>query len=160
MGLDVHVFTSKKALRRLDCVLAPTNRKRGTQWDPLCGLFQMTIDGKPAVVEYEPDTDLRSTEQIPLLEEGGIEEFVHREVLPYAPSAWIVEPSIKIGYEIPFTGHFYKPDPMRSLEEIRADILEAEKETEGLLSEILGGTREGRTKTGSCQPNWPCRLDW
>ena len=47
--------------------------------------------------------------------------------------------SIKIGYEISFTRHFYKPQPMRSLEDIRADILALEKETEGLLSEIIGG---------------------
>ena len=56
--------------------------------DALRGLYPATIDGKPAVVEYEPDTNLRDTEQIPLLEEGGIESFIRREVLPYAPDAW------------------------------------------------------------------------
>ena len=56
--------------------------------DPLRGLFEATIDGKPCVVEYEPDSDLRDTEQVPLLEEGGIEAFIRREVLPYAPDAW------------------------------------------------------------------------
>ena len=91
-------------------------------------------------MEYEPDTDLRDTEQIPLQEEGGIEAFLKREVLPYASDAWYVESSVKIGYEISFTRHFYKPQPMRTLEEIRADILALEKETEGLLGEIVGGT--------------------
>ncbi len=42
---------------------------------------------RPAVVEYEPDTDLRDTEQVPLLKEGGVEAFLRREVLPYAPDA-------------------------------------------------------------------------
>ncbi|HDL86017.1 MAG TPA: SAM-dependent DNA methyltransferase, partial [Candidatus Acetothermia bacterium] len=113
--------------------------KQGTAADPLHGLFETTIDGKPAVVEYEPDTDLRDTEQIPLLEAGGIEAFLEREVLPHAPDAWYVESSVKIGYEISFTRYFYKPQPMRSLEEIRADILALEQETEGLLDEIIGG---------------------
>ena len=90
------------------------------------------------MVEYEPDTDLRDTEQIPLLEEGGIEAFLKREVLPYAADAWYAENSVKIGYEISFTRYFYKPQPMRALEEIRADILALEQETEGLLGEITG----------------------
>jgi len=116
--------------------------KKGTVPDPLRGLFETTIDGKPAVVEYEPDTDLRDTEQIPLLEGGGIEAFIKREVLPHAADAWYVESSVKIGYEINFTRYFYKPQPMRSLEEIRADILALEGETEGLLAQIIGGAKQ------------------
>ena len=88
-------------------------------------------------MEYAPDTKLRDTEQIPLLEQGGIEAFLRREVLPYATDAWYQANTVKIGYEIGFTRYFYKPNPMRTLEEIRADILALEKETEGLLSEIL-----------------------
>ena len=107
--------------------------------DPIRGLFPATIGGKEAVVEYEPDPDLRDTEQVPLLEEGGIEAFLRREVLLYAPDAWYSPDSAKIGYEISFTRHFYKPQPMRSLEEIRADIMELERETEGLLGAIVGG---------------------
>jgi type I restriction enzyme M protein len=95
--------------------------------------------GEGVVVEYEPDPELRDTEQIPLLEEGGIEAFIRREVLPYTPDAWIDESKTEIGYEISFTRHFYKPQPLRSLEEIRADILALEKETEGLLEQIIGG---------------------
>ncbi len=113
--------------------------KKGAQPDPLRGLFEVTIDGKQRVVEFEPDTELRDTEQIPLLEEGGIEAFLRREVLPHAPDAWYVAGSVKVGYEISFTRYFYKPQPMRTLEEIRADILALEKETEGLLDEIIGG---------------------
>ena len=113
--------------------------KRGTEPDPLRGLFAAMIDGRPTVVEYEPDTDLRDTEQIPLQEEGGVEPFLRREVLPYAADAWYQPDSVKIGYEISFTRYFYKPQPMRTLEKIRADILALEHETEGLLAEIVGG---------------------
>jgi type I restriction enzyme M protein len=112
--------------------------KQGAKADPLRGLFEVSIDGKPRVVEYEPDTDLRDTEQIPLTEDGGIEAFLEREVLPHAADAWYLADKVKIGYEISFTRHFYKPQPMRSLEEIRADILALEQETEGLLGEIVG----------------------
>jgi type I restriction enzyme M protein len=115
--------------------------KKGTAADPLRGLFETRIGGKPAVVEYEPDPDLRDTEQVPLLEEGGIDAFLRREVLPYAPDAWYVPDRVKVGYEISFTRYFYKPQPLRTLEEIRADILALEKDTEGLLSEIIGGGR-------------------
>ena len=112
--------------------------KRGMEADPLHGRFSANINGRPAMVEYEPDTDLRDTEQIPLQEEGGIEAFLRREVLPYAPDAWYDPASVKIGYEISFTRYFYKPQPLRTLEEIRADILALETETEGLLDEIVG----------------------
>ena len=112
--------------------------KRGTEADQLRGLFTTTINSRPTAVEYEPDTDLRDTEQIPLQEAGGIEAFLRREVLPYAPDAWYQPDSVKIGYEISFTRYFYKPQPMRTLDEIRTDILALEKETEGLLDEIIG----------------------
>lgn len=105
---------------------------------PLHGLFPRTIKGEEVVVEYEPDNDLRDTEQVPLLEDGGIDAFIKREVLPYVPDAWYVPDSIKIGYEISFTKVFYKPTPLRSLEEIKIDILAVEKEAEGLLDEVVG----------------------
>jgi len=114
--------------------------KKGTEADPLRGLFEIDIDGKPAVVEYEPNTDLRDTEQIPLQEEGGIEAFLKREVLPHAAGAWYLADKVKIGYEVSFTRYFYKPQPMRNLEDIRADILALEQETGGLLDEIIGET--------------------
>lgn len=114
--------------------------KKGVKADPLRGLFAATIDGKPAVVEYEPDTDLRDTEQVPLLEEGGIESFLRREVLPYAADAWYVPDSIKTGYEVNFTRYFYKPAPLRTLDEIRADILTLERESDGLLADIVGSS--------------------
>ncbi|MBN1167630.1 MAG: hypothetical protein JXA44_10960 [Methanospirillaceae archaeon] len=102
------------------------------------GLFSVSLDGKEVIVEYESDSELRDTEQIPLLEEGGIEAFIQREVLPHVQDAWIVESATRIGYEISFTRYFYKPQPLRNLEEIKADIIDLEKETEGLLDQILG----------------------
>jgi type I restriction enzyme M protein len=113
--------------------------KKGTAASPPRGLFEATIGGKRTVVEYEPDPDLRDTEQVPLLEEGGIEAFLKREVLPHARDAWYLPESVKTGYEVSFTRYFYKPQPLRTLDEIRADILALEKETEGLLGEIIGG---------------------
>ena len=110
----------------------------GTTPDPRHGLFPTTIKGKPVVVEYEPDPDLRDTEQVPLLEDGGIDAFLRREALPYAPDAWYTPSSVKTGYEINFNRHFYQPQPLRPLEDIRADILALERETEGLLSQVLG----------------------
>ena len=106
--------------------------KKGTAAKPLCGLFETTIDGKPAVVEYAHDPDLRDTEQVPLQGKGGIRAFFKREVLPCAEDAWYVESSIKIGYAINFTRYFYKSQPMRSLEKIHADILALKKEASKL----------------------------
>ncbi len=106
--------------------------------DPANGLFAATIGGKQAVVEYEPDTALRDTENVPFLEPGGVEAFIAREVLPYAPDAWIDAEKTQIGYEISFTRVFNKPQPLRTLEQIRADILALEQETDGLLPSIIG----------------------
>jgi len=91
-------------------------------------------------VEYEPDTDLRDTEQVPLLEEGGIEAFLAREVLPHVPDAWIDHAKTQIGYEISFTRHFYKPTPLRPLDEIKADLQTLQDEAEGLLDQIVAPT--------------------
>ena len=106
--------------------------------DPFRGLFPVEIEGKPCVVEYEPDTELRDTETVPLNEPGGIEAFIRREVTPHAPDAWVDETKTTIGYEISFTRYFYKPQPLRTLDEIRADILALERETDGLMAEIIG----------------------
>ena len=90
------------------------------------------------------DPALRDAEQVPLNESGGddgdgIYAFMAREVLPYAPDAWVDRTKTKIGYEISFTRHFYKPTPLRTLDEIRADIRALEAETEDLVREIAGG---------------------
>jgi len=118
-------------------VFAKIHRKGRVMPDPLHGRYKTKVDRKTCQVEYEPDSDLRDTEQIPLLEPGGIEAFIRREVLPYTPDAWIKKDATKIGYEISFTRHFYRPTPMRTLEEIQADILAVGKEAEGLLDGLL-----------------------
>ncbi len=104
---------------------------------PLNGFFEATIKGKPGVVEYEPDTELRDTEQIPpaplrwdrrLPGKGGPALRARRLV------------ATRTGEEqvgISFTQHFYKAKPMRPLDEIRANILKLERETEGLLDWII-----------------------
>ncbi len=113
--------------------------KRGkVEPNPLLGLFEAEVGGKAVVVEYEADSALRDFEQVPLMEEGGIEGFIRREVLPHVPDAWVDESYTRIGYEISFTRYFYQPEPLRPLEAIRADILALEQETDGLLAEIMG----------------------
>jgi type I restriction enzyme M protein len=122
-------------------VVAKVHKPGKAAADPLHGLYEVTLAGKNCIIKYEPDPELRDTEQVPLLEEGGAEAFLMREVLPYTPDAWIDPTATKTGYEISFTRHFYKPQRLRSLDEIRADIRAVEKEAEGLLGEIVGGAK-------------------
>ncbi|EST51923.1 DNA methyltransferase [Brevibacillus panacihumi W25] len=84
----------------------------------------------------EPDTDLRDTENVPLKED--IHEYFEREVKPHVPDAWIDESKTKIGYEIPFTRHFYKYTPLRSSDEILSEIKELEANILDKLKKVLG----------------------
>ena len=84
----------------------------------------------------QPDTSLRDTENVPLTE--NIPDYFKREVLPFAPDAWIDEKKSKVGYEIPFTRYFYKYQAPQPSAEIMAEILELEKELEGSLQEVFG----------------------
>ena len=86
--------------------------------------------GKP-----QADSALRDTENVPLTED--IEEYFAREVLPFAPDAWIDKAKSKVGYEIPFTRYFYKYEAPRPSAEIMAEILEIEKELDGALAEVF-----------------------
>lgn len=86
-------------------------------------------------ISYEADPELRDYENVPLKDD--IQAYFETEVLPFAPDAWIDETKTTIGYEITFTKIFYKYQPLRSLEDITNDILALEKETEGLLNEIV-----------------------
>ena len=83
----------------------------------------------------QPDTSLRDTENVPLKED--ITEYFKREVLPFAPDAWIDKNKSKVGYEIPFTRYFYKYVAPRPSEEIMAEILDIEVELEGALAEVF-----------------------
>jgi len=84
----------------------------------------------------EPDPDLRDTENVPLKED--IHEYFEREVKPHVPDAWIDESKTKIGYEIPFTRHFYQYTPLRSSEEIMNEIKELETSILDKLKKVLG----------------------
>lgn len=105
------------------------------------GAYLETVGKDRFIVEYEPDSELRDTEQVPLKEKGGIDAFFEREVLPHTPDAWIAMDKTQIGYEISFARYFYKPAPLRTLAEIRADILALEQQSEGLLQKIVGGAQ-------------------
>lgn len=98
---------------------------------------QKDENGKPVLKGGKPvaDTDLRDTENVPLKED--IEEYFKREVLPYAPDAWIDKKKTKIGYEIPFTRYFYTYVPPRKSEDIMAEILDLEKSLDGSLGRIF-----------------------
>ena len=84
----------------------------------------------------EPDPDLRDTENVPLKED--IHEYFEREVKPHVPDAWIDESKTKIGYEIPFTRHFYKYQPLRPSEEIMKEIKELEQSILEKLKKVMG----------------------
>jgi len=84
----------------------------------------------------EPDPDLRDTENVPLKED--IHEYFEREVKPHVPDAWIDETKTKIGYEIPFTRHFYKYQPLRPSEEIMREIRELEQSILEKLKKVMG----------------------
>lgn len=89
----------------------------------------------------EPNKDLKDTEIIPLLYDGGIEKYLKEEILPYNPDAYYDMSSATIGYEISFSKYFYKPKELRSLDDIIGDIEEIEENTDGLLASILEGLR-------------------
>lgn len=82
----------------------------------------------------EPDPELRDTENVPLKED--VRAYFKREVKPHVPDAWVDESKTKIGYEIPFTRHFYQYTPPRPLEEIEAEIRELEGEIVGMLAMV------------------------
>jgi type I restriction enzyme M protein len=90
---------------------------------------------KDGTIVYEIDTDLRDTENVPLDED--IQTYFEREVLQHVPDAWIDHSKTTVGYEISFTRYFYNYVPPRNIEEITAEILQLEKETDGILSEIV-----------------------
>ena len=104
----------------------------------------ITKKGQP-----EPDPDLRDQENIPLPEgwlsltdaarqealAAQAEQYLANEIRPYLPEAWIDHSKTKIGYEIPFTRHFYQYVPPRPVAEIDAELAEVEKQ----IQELLGG---------------------
>lgn len=96
--------------------------------------YGILADGKKYVM-YEPDSNLRDTEKIPVAED--IYEYFQREVRPYVADAWIELPSTKIGCEISFNKYFYKPAPLRSLEENEKDIIALDEQSQGFIRSLL-----------------------
>ncbi|WP_333626175.1 class I SAM-dependent DNA methyltransferase [Sphingobacterium siyangense] len=100
---------------------------------PFFGYYPTAKGGEYTI--YETESDLRDSEQIPLDE--SIISYFEREVLPHVQEAWINLDSVKIGYEISFNKYFYKHTPLRSIEEVKADLLALEEQADGLLQDIL-----------------------
>jgi type I restriction enzyme M protein len=90
-------------------------------------------------IEGEADTDLRDTETVPFLYDGGINSFMENEVLTYAPDAWVDKKKTIVGYEISFSKYFYRPAPMRDMISIITGLEELEATSDGMLAEIMGG---------------------
>ena len=92
-------------------------------------------DKKGEYLEYETESDLRDTENVPLKE--NIYSYFLREVKPHVAEAWINLNATKIGYEISFNKYFYRHKPLRAIEEVSSDILKLEELSDGLIREIL-----------------------
>ncbi len=103
------------------------------------GYYPTGKKGEPAsrgwYLQYETESDLRDTENIPLNE--NIYFYFLKEVKPHVPEAWINMEATKIGYEISFNKYFYRHKPLRSIEAVTADILELERQSDGLIKAIL-----------------------
>lgn len=99
--------------------------------------------GKGEYIQYEPDSELRDTENVPLALDtrlpasSVIHDYFIREVRPHVDEAWIAIDKTVIGYEISFNKYFYQHKPLRSLEEVTAEILALEAETDGLLKQLV-----------------------
>ena len=107
--------------------------------DHLVGRLAITDPHAPVQLKRgkpQPDTALRDTENVPLKED--IQTYFEREVLPFAPDAWIDEKKSKVGYEIPFTRYFYKYEAPKPSAEIMQEILAIETELDGALAEVFG----------------------
>ena len=114
----------KQLLEHLDCTE-----------EQLANHGYFATNKKGEYLEYETESDLRDTENVPLKE--NIYNYFLREVKPHVDEAWINLDATKIGYEISFNKYFYRHKPLRSIEEVTADILELEKQSDGLIREIL-----------------------
>ncbi len=93
---------------------------------------KITLDAKG---NPKSDSELKDFEKVPMIE--NIKDYFKKEVLPFAPDAWYDDKKMKVGYEISFTKYFYKHEPLRDLADIEKDIMQLEKETDGLLNEIV-----------------------
>ena len=136
---DKHPLQKKLAKKITFRQLANLDRKSS---NPNYGESLVKVDSKGAIYldtkgNQVPDTDLRDTENVPLKEK--IKVYMAREVLPFAPDAWVDYDKTVIGYEIPFTRYFYHYEPPRSSAELEKEIRELAEELSGSLDEIFTG---------------------
>lgn len=133
-------------------VIKKVHKLTGTKLDDLLAKLDATTDELPdygywptgnagEYNEYEADSDLRDSENVPL--KDHIHAYFLNEVRPHLDDAWLDISSVKIGYKINFNRYFYQHKPLRHLNEVAQDILELEKETEGLLKRLVSLTVEG-----------------
>ncbi|UJP64802.1 HsdM family class I SAM-dependent methyltransferase [Mongoliitalea daihaiensis] len=127
-------------------VIKKTQKLSGDKLDQLLDHLNCTVEQLPdygyypsgkanEYIVYENQTDLRDSESVPLAE--SIHDYFLREVKPHVPEAWIDLDKTKIGYEISFNKYFYQHKPLRSIDEVSAEILALELESEGLIMDIL-----------------------
>lgn len=102
---------------------------------PVLSETKGSLSAKGEYITYETESDLRDTENVPL--KDSIHNYFLKEVKPHVEEAWINLDNTKIGYEISFNKYFYKHTPLRSIEAVTEDILELEKQSDGLIAEIL-----------------------
>jgi type I restriction enzyme M protein len=114
----------KQVLAQLDC-----------KENELANYGYFATDKKGEYLEYETESDLRDTENVPLKE--NIYTYFLREVKPHVAEAWINIDATKIGYEISFNKYFYRHKPLRAIEDVSTDILKLEELSDGLIREIL-----------------------
>jgi len=113
-----------------------------TTIDKLADYGYWQSDKAGELIEYETDSDLRDTENVPLATSTAsasslIHDYFLREVRPHVGDAWLALDKTVIGYEISFNKYFYQHQPLRSLADVTADILNLEAETEGLLKKLV-----------------------
>lgn len=130
----VHKFNATKLLE----LLSELNTMQARLAD-----YGYWLNEKGEFVEYEPDSELRDTENVSLALDTNlsassvIHDYFIREVRPHVDEAWIAIDKAVIGYEISFNKYFYQHKPLRSLEEVTAEILALEAETDGLLKQLV-----------------------
>lgn len=138
----------KKVISRLGASPGSNSNGKPTQPDPTYGTFEY----KNQIVQFQPDSDLRDNEDVPLTEgtarganvDAVNEAYFHKEVAPHVPDAWIDKGKCDakdggvgiVGYEIPFNRHFYEYQPPRPLQEIDAELDELSGEIMQMLQEV------------------------
>lgn len=125
-----------EAIAKDECIKLTAKRKKLLR----DYLTYISEDAEPVLDSkgsMEPDKNLKDSEQIPMLYDGGIKGFLEKEIKPYIPDAWIDEKSASIGYELSFTKYFYKPVELRPVEDIIKDLKALEKESDGVLAGIM-----------------------